>query len=262
MSFKGKINSSEKYNSGYKGSVKFTISKRCNLTGNCMALRFGDDADQYDTGGGFYELFRGNSTIIEVSDNFLPATTVATTGYTGMFSYCTNLVKAPKLPATNLSESCYGCSGHGTGSGFGGTGMFEGCTSLVEAPELPATKVPTYGYVNMFRGCTSLKVAPELPATSIGNNCYSGMFAYCSSLVEPPSELPAKVLANGCYGVYGYYGSSSANYSGLGMFQNCTSLIRTPKLLAPYLKSMCYMNMFRYCSSIERIDLYAICTSD
>ena len=44
-----------------------------------------------------------------------------------LFSDCTFLVNAPKLPATTLTKDCY-------------KGMFSGGTSLVNAPALPATK--------------------------------------------------------------------------------------------------------------------------
>jgi hypothetical protein len=61
-----------------------------------------------------------------------------------MFLDCTSLIKAPELPATSLMTHCY-------------YGMFYGCTSLTKAPDLPATTLAQSCYSGMFEGCTSLQ---------------------------------------------------------------------------------------------------------
>ena len=66
--------------------------------------------------------------------------------YYNMFSGCTNLNKAPDLPATTLALGCY-------------NSMFSGCTSLIKAPTLPATTLAKSCYKYMFRNCTSLKLS-------------------------------------------------------------------------------------------------------
>ena len=53
---------------------------------------------------------------------------------------------------------------------------------LTTAPELPATTVSDWCYGSMFEGCTSLTTAPELPATTLSEGCYDNMFRDCSSL--------------------------------------------------------------------------------
>ena len=68
----------------------------------------------------FFELFNGNSTLIDASELLLPATTLAEGCYQRMFLDCTSLTTAPKLPATTLAAYCY-------------LGMFQGCTSLTNA---------------------------------------------------------------------------------------------------------------------------------
>ena len=60
--------------------------------------------------------------------------------------------------------------------------MFEGCTNLIQAPELPATILSDGCYMSMFFGCTGLTKAPELPATELVARCYRVMFYDCSSL--------------------------------------------------------------------------------
>lgn len=95
--------------------------------------------------------------------------TMANHCFQWMFNGCTNLTKAPELPANTLTTSCY-------------NSMFKGCTGLTEAPVLPATTLAVSCYTSMFYGCTNLTEAPELPATILTSNCYQGMFKDCTKL--------------------------------------------------------------------------------
>ena len=120
-----------------------------------MSLFFGDLADKNNDLStypyAFHRLFQYNTTILEVSPTFLPATTLAERCYEFMFDGCTSLVNAPVLPATTLAPHCYDT-------------MFRSCKSLTTAPELPATTLTSYCYCGMFAGCTGLTTAPALPA--------------------------------------------------------------------------------------------------
>ena len=177
-----------KYTYNANVPTHFSISKRCNLKGNCMALLGDKYAIRNKTLGGkaraFYNLFFGCTGIINVDENFLPATTLATDCYSYMFEGCTSLTTAPALPATTSTQSCYSY-------------MFYGCTSLTTAPALPATTLAKYCYRNMFIGCTSLVTAPELPATTLADWCYSGMFDGCSKL-NYIKMLATDISASGC----------------------------------------------------------------
>ena len=139
-----------------KGIGSFSITKQCNLKGNCMSMLFGNDAANHNSLVGydyaFYKLFNGCTGIVEVSNNFIPATTLVTGCYTNMFMGCTSLVNAPVLPATELANNCY-------------EGMFNGCTSLVTAPVLPATELDNNCYKNMFRGCSKLNYVKAMFTT-------------------------------------------------------------------------------------------------
>lgn len=196
LSFRGEFTPSPS-----NGIGAFTINKKCNLKGNCMSMLFGDNAaDNYSLSGknyAFYKLFYNCSNIINVSSNFLPATTLANGCYEYMFSNCTGLTIAPKLPATTLADDCY-------------SHMFYNCTSLTTAPMLPATTLANGCYSGMFYGCTSLTTAPELPATTLANSCYNSMFDDCINLTTAPS-LPATTLAASCYG-YMFDGCTKLNY--------------------------------------------------
>ena len=130
-----------------KGIGTFTISKKCNLKGNCMSMLFGDNAvNNYSLKGknyAFYNLFYSCENIVNVSENFLPATTLANNCYYAMFKNCRKLKACPKLPATTLTHMCY-------------YDMFHNCISLTTAPELPATTLESSCYSYMFYNCTNL----------------------------------------------------------------------------------------------------------
>ena len=100
----------------------------------------------------------------------LSATKLTPWCYEGMFSY-SGITEAPELKAEDLSNS-WGCY----------YGMFAGCTELTKAPELPAKKLSGSCYAQMFWFCTKLEVAPVLPAAELVYYCYEQMFAYCYKL--------------------------------------------------------------------------------
>ena len=221
LSFRGELTPSSS-----KGIGTFTIAKKCNLEGNCMSMLFGDDAinnlSLSGTTYAFYNLFYNCTNIVSVSENFLPATTLSSNCYHGMFSGCTSLTTAPALPAPTAEFYCY-------------TGMFNGCASLTTAPELPATTLNNSCYYSMFKGCTSLTAAPSiLPATTLSNSCYYQMFYGCTSLTTVPA-LPATTLAGSCY---------------RNMFSGCTNLTISPALPATTLSKFCYYQMFYGCTSL------------
>ena len=136
----------------------------------------------------YSNMFSGCTLLTTIPDNLLPATTLADSCYSKMFSDCTSLTTIPSdlLPATTLARNCCGS-------------MFGGCTSLTTIPSnlLPATTLASSCYGSMFEGCTSLTTIPELPATTLPGNCYQYMFGDCRSLVEIPEGwyLPAQTTA-------------------------------------------------------------------
>ena len=168
LSFRGELTPT--YSAGIG---TFTISKKCNLEGNCMSMLFGDNAANNLSLNGknyaFYNLFYDCTNIVSVSENFLPATTLAERCYNNMFYGCTSLTAAPELPATTLSYMCYAY-------------MFYNCSNLTTAPALPATTLVSICYNSMFSGCSNLTTAPELPATTLVSWCYYRMFYNCNKL--------------------------------------------------------------------------------
>jgi len=196
--------------------------------------------------GAFKYLFYSCSKLTKAPD--LPSTMLSQSCYYQMFYNCTNLIYAPSLPAENLTRECY-------------YRMFSGCTSLTDAPSLPAMSLDYQCYCEMFSGCSSLISAPELPATTLSNGCYMEMFKDCSSLENAP-ELHATTLAMSCY-MNMFYRCYSLTYPPellatelsdqcySGMFGLCTGLIKIPKLPAKTLKYHCYYEMFIGCSSLK-----------
>ncbi len=232
----------------------FTLTGDCYVYGNVMSLlnnSFSGIVDLTSYGEyTFQSLFCGCSDHLYIhptKELVLPATTLTSNCYNGMFSGCTSLTAAPTLSATTLAQSCY-------------ASMFQGCTSLTAAPALPATTLAQYCYYFMFYGCTSLQTAPALPATTLAESCYYYMFSGCTSLQTAPA-LPATTLAESCY-YYMFGGCTSlqtapdltstslANNCYEQMFYGCSSLTTAPTLPATTLASSCYEQMFYGCSSL------------
>jgi len=160
-----------------------------------------------------------------VSAPALPATTLSESCYDHLFHGCSALETAPTLPAETLADYCY-------------SGMFRSCKALTETPALAATNLADACYAYMFTGCTGLTNAPALPATQLASICYQNMFTGCTNLTEAP-VLPATNLAVYCYAF---------------MFEGCTGLTRLPELPATQLANNCYEEMFKDCTGIT---LYA-----
>ena len=111
----------------------------------------------------------GGSPLAEFIKFRMPALSLSSYCYRGLFYGCTSLTSAPALPSTTLAINCY-------------TNMFRDCTSLTSAPALPATTSTSQCYYNMFYGCTSLTSIPALPATTLVSGCYSSMFNGCTNI--------------------------------------------------------------------------------
>ena len=248
VSFRAKADrTSEQTSQNYFG---FQMTGKIEASHNVMSLYRTNDFATYNTvvNYAFHELFNGCTSLVKAPR--LTATTLAESCYSNMFNGCTSLTKAPELPATTLATRCY-------------LSMFYGCTSLTKAPKLPATTLADYCYNYLFNDCTSLTKAPALPATTLADYCYSSMFYGCTSLTEAPA-LPATTLANYCY-QYMFGGCTSltkaheftattlANYCYNGMFKGCTSLTRAPALPETTLTQNCYWQMFSGCTSLNEV---------
>lgn len=188
------------YESGGDSSVYINSSANIIVSGNIMSLLYGDNfkgktAFPNDSVYNFRNLFQNNTHLINAENLILPATTLNSSCYFGMFEGCTALMHTPELPATTLGNYCY-------------QNMFKGCAALVATPALPVMELKMNCYAGMFQGCTSLTKAPELPANKLASNCYQYMFSGCTSLTTAP-ELPATTLASYCYN---------------SMFKGCTKL--------------------------------------
>ena len=274
LSFRGELTPTSS-----AGIGTFTISKKCDLNGNCMSMLFKDNAaNNYSLNGkdyAFYRLFYGCKNLgSQPNDGFLPATTLSSycyyemfaesgivnisslpamslhnSCYRRMFYNCKSLTFAPELPATTLTNSCY-------------YEMFSGCTNLATPPKLPATTLDVYCYRSMFQNCKNLRTAPKLPATSLAYYCYQYMFSGCTSLTTAP-ELPATSLTrycysnmfNGCKALINppVISGTSINWATNCcefMFSGCTSLITAPTLPAITLGDSCYYNMFSGCTAL------------
>lgn len=177
----------------------FSSTGRFSVEGNIMSLIYGNNfvnQTSLPKDNIFQNLFSGSTGLTSAENLVLPATTLKSQCYLGMFRGCTSLTTAPVLPATTMVGPCY-------------KQMFNGCTSLTTAPELPATTLANNCYDSMFGGCTSLTTAPSLSANILKDHCYREMFRSCTSLTTAP-ELRATTLTSFCYYCM-FYGCSNLN---------------------------------------------------
>ena len=200
-----------------------TFSSTANFVaeGNVMSLLYGDNFEgQTSLAGKNYalrNLFAGCTTLTNIDNMSLPATTLSDRCYRNMFDGCTSLTSIENLvlPATTLALNCY-------------NSMFYGCTSLTTVPSdlLPATTLANRCYYNMFYRCASLTTPPTLPATTLATGCYYSMFYQCSSLTTSP-VLSAETLVQDCY---------------RQMFYNCRNLNKITCLATGISASNCTSN--------------------
>lgn len=250
------------------GIGTFTVNKQFNLSGNCMSMLFGDEAESnLDLTGkeyAFHRLFYDCAVLKSVSAGFLPATTLASSCYRYMFRGCTRLTTAPELPATTLKSYCYYC-------------MFSGCSNLITAPQLPATALADYCYYYMFSTCSSLTITPELPATTLADFCYGNMFSGTNLLPDCTNIDFSSSIVVRSGGLRGLFAGTKVTDSDLRrilpinpdtgnywlpvmtltkshcysyMFHECTNLTTAPELPATTLSVSCYSYMFRDCSNL------------
>ncbi|MBO7607419.1 MAG: T9SS type A sorting domain-containing protein [Paludibacteraceae bacterium] len=228
--------------------TSFVLEKPIAASGSIMSLIDGEgESLVIPNSHCFCELFDDCSDLTKAPE--LPATTLTDHCYYGLFNFCRNLRQAPELPAEQLAPGCYGS-------------MFFGCYELESAPELPATHLAYDCYSYMFEACSTLTKAPKLPAMELAPSCYESMFASCANLKEAP-ELPATTLASDCYILMFAECDSLKQAPALpatelafqcywGMFSHCTGLTQAPRLPARKMEYGCYGNMFYSCTSLTQ----------
>lgn len=196
------------------GIGTFTITRSCNLTGNCNSLLFGDNAAKNyslaEYSYAFYKLFYNCTNIKSVSETFLPAMALSNYCYGYMFYGCTGLTKSPNLPSQTLVGSCY-------------YQMYYGCTSLTNPGTIEARTLATYCCYGIFYNCSSLTTAPTLWAEALVSYCYYYMFTGCTNLTY--IKMCAKT-ASGYYQMY-YWASRISSTGTFVMYQDAAAWINT-----------------------------------
>lgn len=148
--------------------------------GNTMSLLYGDDFSGKTTLPSTFvltRLFQSCTGLTDASNVMLPATTVTSQSYQLMFHSCSNLEKAPALPATAFTGQ------------YNYQQMFVNCTSLTTAPVLPALSLEIGTYSTLFDGCTSLSyikcLATNRSAVNSTNNWVRGVAATGTFVKNP-----------------------------------------------------------------------------
>lgn len=244
------------------GIGTFSSSGKFVASGNPLSLVYGDNygsiTDISNVPYIFVKLFSGCTGITSAENLVLQATKLGAHCYADMFDDCTNLTKAPQLPATGTAEHCYAL-------------MFYGCTSLTEMPELPATYVANYAYWQMFYGCTSLTSTKNLVGTDVGHHAYQLMFAYCTNITTGGSISLKNALESVCSSMYqgctslrkigSFDLESTASRCCMSMFNGCRSLRYTPVISTSAVSEYCFSRMFQGCSSLQEYSTFMIASN-
>ena len=129
----------------------------------------------------FKNLFYQNSYLQSAENLILPATTLTTYCYNGVFYSCTNLTIGPAiLPATTLATNCY-------------RSMFQGCSKLTTAPELPAATLVGSCYYRIFRNCTVLNYIKCLATSISASNC---LYQWADSVASSGTFVKASTMSS------------------------------------------------------------------
>ena len=162
-------------------TITFTENAPVACTGDIRTLLDWSNYNTVDTQNAkFCYLFSRCSVLTSAPK--LPAETLADDCYGSMFNRCTNLTSAPALPATTLAMGCY-------------SRMFEFCTNLESAPVLSAETLAQYCYFSMFYGCSKLTTVTMLaPSTEISKEPYSSLFFFKNWLYDAGTEASSRIL--------------------------------------------------------------------
>lgn len=165
-----------KFASAWDSYNYFTSSKQFKVYGNIMSLfnganfkensEFNSSVTHHCAG-----LFKDSTNLVDASNLILPALTLYTSSYNGMFRGATALQHGPQMLATTPtgSENC--------------SSMFEACINLEEPIEINFTTLTKQCCMRMFLMDRSTKLttpkmtkSPILKCHTSADSCYSEMF--------------------------------------------------------------------------------------
>lgn len=175
-------------NSGSVGT--FSVTKKFALSGNIMSIIFGDNVKgKVDlTGYNFQYLFNNVTTLLSISENFLPATVLSDNCYAYMFYGCTSLVTAPELPATVLGGLCY-------------QSMFYNCSNLNSKIVLPAITLQNQSYMMTFNNCKQINnitlLTTDAPSKKTMRDCFKGVASEGTIILNKNIEWDPEIYRNG-----------------------------------------------------------------
>lgn len=132
--------------------------------GNVLSVIGGDNymATTDISSSQLINLFRDNTTLVNIDNLKMPAYTADSKAIRGMFRNCSSLVHVPSdlLSTFTAFTSDATCMG-----------MFEDCSNLLETPIIPDMSIDSYALWGMFNNCTSLTACTCLLTNSyIGGN--------------------------------------------------------------------------------------------
>lgn len=179
----------------------FVLTGNFSASGNIMSLIVGDNFEgatfsstNIGSGGCFRHVFNRCSALTDISELILPSNT-ANMCYVGMFRNCTGIQKAPYLPATTVASDGY-------------SQMFQGCTNLHYVKFNVSGRPSFYDWLSSV-SAAGILVNENPSFTGMGSNasgCPSGWTLLTSDPMDypitinnsnPQVECTAAVISNG-----------------------------------------------------------------
>lgn len=199
----------------------FNATKQFKVYGNIMSLLNGDNFKENSEFNNtetchFSGLFKASTNLIDASNLILPAQTLYTSSYNGMFREATSLQHGPQMLAiTPTGTEC--CSS-----------MFEGCINLEEPIEIKFTTLSQQCCMRMFIMSRSAKLttpkmtkSPILRCATGATDCYREMFKGNGNLAEITCLLTSgqsnccnNWITNACTSSGTFYKASNVTWSG------------------------------------------------
>lgn len=204
--FKG---NNTKFASAWDTYNYFNATKQFKVYGNIMSIINGDDFKENSEFNSssthhFAGLFR-TTYIVDSSNLILPALTIYSSSYNGMFRGATALQYGPQMLATTPTgtEAC--------------SSMFEGCINLEEPIEINFTTLAKQCCFRMFCMNRTAKIttpkmtkSPILRCTEGAEDCYKEMFEGNGNLNEITCLLTSEISATAIW--VQYAGASTGTF--------------------------------------------------
>ena len=213
----------------------FSSTGRFDVSGDLQSILYDENFEgqtntQWGTAYCFHGLFVNCTKLVNAKDLLCNARFGNRSIYGRMFMGCSSLISTPIF----ADEFNKGVGANFTDDTF--KEIYKDCVSLVNPNwQFPVVNPGRSVYYGMFQNTAVTEARFPDSSKPLGYNIFQSMYADCKNLVDVPAELPWTTLQSHCYD---------------GLFADCISLTKAPRLPATNLEGSCYASMFSGCTSL------------